>query len=167
MNWDAIGAVGEIVGAAAVVATLAYLASQIRVQIKEARVASVHELLEGFRDIMVSLEDPARAEVWVQGILGLEKLSGAQRLQFFALFQHVMRLLEEAYYQYEEERFDSRVWTGFATQMEDIMATKGFQDVWALRRHTYSKDFRELVDSLEGGDYRLSSETEQMIASAE
>jgi hypothetical protein len=30
LNWDAIGAIGEILGAAAVVATLAYLAIQIR-----------------------------------------------------------------------------------------------------------------------------------------
>ena len=30
MNWDAIGAIGEIVGAAAVVATLAYLSIQLR-----------------------------------------------------------------------------------------------------------------------------------------
>jgi hypothetical protein len=31
MNWEAIGAIGEIVGAVAVVATLIYLANQIRV----------------------------------------------------------------------------------------------------------------------------------------
>jgi len=30
MNWDAIGAVGEVSGAIAVVATLGYLAVQIR-----------------------------------------------------------------------------------------------------------------------------------------
>ena len=30
MNWDAVGAIGEIVGAFAVVATLAYLAIQVR-----------------------------------------------------------------------------------------------------------------------------------------
>ena len=30
MNWEAIGAIGEIVGAIAVVATLAYLATQVR-----------------------------------------------------------------------------------------------------------------------------------------
>ena len=30
MNWDAIGAIGELVGAAAVVGTLFYLAIQIR-----------------------------------------------------------------------------------------------------------------------------------------
>jgi len=30
MNWEAAGAIGEIVGAIAVIATLAYLATQIR-----------------------------------------------------------------------------------------------------------------------------------------
>jgi hypothetical protein len=30
MDWDAIGAIGEILGAAAVVATLAYLGVQVR-----------------------------------------------------------------------------------------------------------------------------------------
>ena len=30
MNWDAVGAIGEIVGAAAVVITLFYLGTQIR-----------------------------------------------------------------------------------------------------------------------------------------
>ena len=30
MNWEAIGAIGEIVGAAAVIITLIYLASQVR-----------------------------------------------------------------------------------------------------------------------------------------
>ena len=30
MNWDAIGAIGELLGAVAVVLTLGYLAAQIR-----------------------------------------------------------------------------------------------------------------------------------------
>jgi len=37
MNWDAIGAVGEIVGAAAVVVSLIYLARQMRMSNKLAR----------------------------------------------------------------------------------------------------------------------------------
>jgi hypothetical protein len=37
MNWDAIGAVGELVGAVAVVVTLAYLASQLRQNTKALR----------------------------------------------------------------------------------------------------------------------------------
>ena len=44
MNWEAIGAIGEILGAAGVIATLAYLAVQIRQNTKMARAATRQEL---------------------------------------------------------------------------------------------------------------------------
>ena len=37
MNWDAIGAIGEMIGAAAVVASLLYLALQTRANAREKR----------------------------------------------------------------------------------------------------------------------------------
>ena len=44
MNWDAIGAVGEIIGALAVVASLVYQAIQICSQNRETRMLAVHAL---------------------------------------------------------------------------------------------------------------------------
>ena len=46
MNWDAVGAVGEVLGAAAVVATLVYLARQIR----QSNVAAQTSAIQGFFD---------------------------------------------------------------------------------------------------------------------
>ncbi len=44
MNWEAISAIGEIVGALAVVITLVYLAIQIREQNRESRAAAIDSL---------------------------------------------------------------------------------------------------------------------------
>ena len=41
MNWDAIGAIGEIIGAIAVVATLFYLAIQVRETRKDAKLSAI------------------------------------------------------------------------------------------------------------------------------
>jgi hypothetical protein len=41
MNWDSVGAVGEIVGALAVLITLIYLSVQIRQNTKVARSAAL------------------------------------------------------------------------------------------------------------------------------
>lgn len=64
MNWEAIGATGEIVGAAAVVLTLAYLA----VQIRTARIASAQgatystvEAYSRWRQSFLQNSDVARA----------------------------------------------------------------------------------------------------------
>ncbi len=46
MNWDAIGAVGELVGAAAVVATLLYLSVQMRLSRKAAQVQSSYSTID-------------------------------------------------------------------------------------------------------------------------
>ena len=51
MNWEAIGAVGEMVGAAAVLATLAYLATQVRKSNELARFNATKEIVNQFNDL--------------------------------------------------------------------------------------------------------------------
>ena len=51
MNWDALGAIGELVGAAAVVLTLGYLAVQIRQSGKSSRQQSYNDLVTRRSDI--------------------------------------------------------------------------------------------------------------------
>ena len=46
MNWDAIGAIGEIVGAGAVVISLVYLAVQIRFSARSARSEAVRTAIK-------------------------------------------------------------------------------------------------------------------------
>ncbi len=54
MNWEAIGALGEIVGALAVVLTLAYLAIQVRHAKAAATDSNRLERSKGVRDMMLA-----------------------------------------------------------------------------------------------------------------
>ncbi|MCZ6719870.1 MAG: hypothetical protein O6944_12065 [Gammaproteobacteria bacterium] len=47
MNWVAIGAIGELVGGAAVIATLIYLAVQLRQNTKGIRAQSYYNVVSG------------------------------------------------------------------------------------------------------------------------
>jgi len=51
MNWDALGAIGELVGAAAVVLTLAYLAKQIAQTNRVANSANIREVEQQYLDL--------------------------------------------------------------------------------------------------------------------
>ena len=55
MNWEAIGAVGEVAGAIAVVLTLVYLSRQIRHSTNVSKVSSYHEAVG---QIVESAKDP-------------------------------------------------------------------------------------------------------------
>ncbi len=65
MNWDAIGAIGSILGAIAVVATLFYLARQIRQQNIIAADTSRTNRVIGIRELNAHMVgDPKLRETW-------------------------------------------------------------------------------------------------------
>ena len=55
MNWDAIGALSESVGAIAVFITLLYLAIQIRAQTKESRLTATRDLSRDYLNAIDSI----------------------------------------------------------------------------------------------------------------
>ncbi len=75
MNWDAAGAVGEIVGAGAVVATLVFLAIQIRegqraqresnTLARSAAADKAFDQFSGFRRLVAG--DPEVTRIWLAG----------------------------------------------------------------------------------------------------
>ena len=74
MNWDAIGALGELVGATAVLVTLIYLAIQIRQARKTQLAESIRATRAERREFFTALRDsPFMPEI-------LEKLSQDQEL---------------------------------------------------------------------------------------
>ena len=86
MNWDAISAVGEIVGATAVIATLIYLSRQIREASIQLAVTSATDsnLLynDAFAPIYGSLENQ---RIWTLGLRAPDELN-EDELHIFAQF---------------------------------------------------------------------------------
>lgn len=81
MNWEAIGAVGEIVGAAAVVVSMVYLGKQIRNQNRESQVGAMHEISLGFRQSATALLDNGLTELFVKGLKGFDLLTEEEQVR--------------------------------------------------------------------------------------
>ncbi len=153
MNWDAAGAIGEIFGAAAVVVSLLYLASQIRTQNREARAASVHQVLHEYSTAISRLHEPEMADIWVAAIEDFDSLSATQRLRFVVYLMVAVRSFEDAYFQWREARLEDDVWLALLPSLLDVKSTKAFARFWELRRHQFRPEFAEYIDSLEEGKY--------------
>lgn len=71
MNWDAIGAIGEIVGAGAVVLTLIYLSIQLRQNTEALRSTAWQAIQDGEHQFDTSLvHDPQVLAVFLRGMKG-------------------------------------------------------------------------------------------------
>ncbi len=95
MNWEAIGAIGELLGAVAVVLTLAYLAVQVRQNsenlnqntravIAATEVAGGEQVLQGQLPVA---ENAELAEILLAGSEDYHALDPVRRLQFSSYWQ--------------------------------------------------------------------------------
>ncbi len=82
MNWDAIGAVGEIFGAAGVIATLVYLAAEIRLGNRNAEAASFKNTLALAISSFHEMSEGQNGEVVMNGLLNYDELKGREKLIF-------------------------------------------------------------------------------------
>ncbi len=88
MNWDVVGVISEVVGAIAVVATLLFLAIEVRNNKKATESASIDSLAEGFNTINSHIIDqPGVAEIYFRGVADPNSLDEIQKVRFMALMQ--------------------------------------------------------------------------------
>lgn len=155
MNWEAIGAVGEIVGALAVVVSLAYLAVQIRVQNKETRFSAMHDISVGYRDSMANFADETIATLVDKAITDYDSLTQIESIQIIAVVGRILRVWEEAFIQHEAGRLEERTWESMLKQFHGYMSLIPFEKVWEIRREYFDPEFSRFVDGLKKTEYRF------------
>ena len=146
MDWDAIGAIGEIVGALAVVISLGYLATQIRLQNREARHASMHEISVAFRESLGGI-DREFTDVLALANQDFGQLTESDTMILMARGQIVLRVWEEAYQLFQVGRLDNHIWESMTSQYSAFLGSPGIAKVWELRKEFYEPHFREYVES--------------------
>jgi hypothetical protein len=147
MNWEALGAIGEIIGAAGVIVSLLYLGSQVRNNSRQLRHAAAQAVLDKLNGLIGQLAFTAGAgDIWTRGLSGLDALRDDEELVRFS------SMLLQAFWTYEEILHYRRAgvieegaWIHARAPVEHFMRTPGFQEWWELRKDWFGKDFQEFV----------------------
>jgi len=157
-----LGNFGEFVGAIAVVVTLAYLAVQVRQQNLESQAKSLHEILSGFRATQAVFADPDVAGLAAKLLpaRNLESLNDAELLRVINIVIPMFRVWEEAFHYQKNGRLDPEIWDSITAQNLQILGMGWGREIWAMRRHVFTKSFAGFVDTLEPEEYRLRQEQE-------
>ena len=80
-----LGAIGELVGGVAVIATLAYLAVQGRHAKTELQMVRFEKVMEDYNDFYRQLATQEIATIWAKATTEYRSLQDHERIQFHAL----------------------------------------------------------------------------------
>ena len=159
MNWSAIGAAGEVLGAVAVVFSLIYVAAQVRQNTKALRGAATANAIASLRDWNKELiGNPSVARIWGRGVENMEDLDDDGRAQFITLAFNLFKTMEDMHFQFRQGSMDPEVWDGWESFAALYLKRPGSQQYWAHRRKLFSRPFRDWIDGLAPAEDLLSIE---------
>lgn len=148
MNWEAIGAIGEVVGAVAVLVTLGYLALQIRqntAALRSTATQGAHDQAAGVYRTLSA--DPELAMIFVRGTENPDELSDAEMARYFSFLQSTMFYAQNWYSQTHDRLMDGELLSSWTRVVTDLSKKPGFQRFWESRRYIYSPAFQAYLET--------------------
>jgi hypothetical protein len=149
VNWEAIGAFAELIGAAGVIITLAYLAVQIRhssIQLQRnfeaSRIVADDAVVRGFnewRALMIADDDVS--DLYIRGVNAIETLTPSERLRFNQLMS-------------------SFIWTCWQLwRSQELLGTPNLQIFRHMLRHSGGREWYESHKDYFPDDFRAMLES--------
>ena len=150
MNWEAISAIGQVVGALAVVISLIYVASEVRRNTNATRLAAMRSMHDAFNRWIQQLgQYPDLAELYTRGLQDFKSLEDTEITRFTALLHEEFRNFEEIYHLKAKGHLEEDVWHGWEAAMRDTNGYPGVQAFWRLRSHWFSDEFAKFIDQVQ------------------
>jgi hypothetical protein len=149
MNWEAIGAVGEVVGAAAVFTSLVYLATQIR-NSKRSDQINASSLAAAAVDNWLGqiVRDSELNDLYMRALSDFQSLSGEEKNRFALLVIQLLRALETVWRFYRSGAIEPDYWASFEATIKRIVGTAGGTICYKNNRGYLGSGFACVVDDI-------------------
>ena len=143
MNWEAIGAVGEVLGAIGVIVTLAYLAVQIRqnsAMMRSSAVQSSNSRITGTAGLVANSESAA---VLARGMRSLNQLDEGERTHFTSMISTLFITMDSTYWDHRMGFLPDEIWERELEMLRNWLVLPGVRD--HLPGQVLSQPFADLV----------------------
>ncbi len=148
MNWQAIGAIGEILAAIAVVVTLIYLAKQIRQNAQAVQVSALRDTTEQWhRWSEVLAASPELADIVARGNKSYKQLPENEAMRYGAYVQMFFDSTESYRSLIVEHQVQKEL-----DVLESIVARRicetGFREWWSENHPDYNSEFVDWINGI-------------------
>lgn len=147
MNWDAIGAIAEMLAAIGVIISLLFVGLQVKKSNVEARAATIQSTTD--TEIMMVATFARYAEVWNKVNSGHSLEGDTEIRRGIVLFNLLMIDYENRFHHFQAGNLDVRSWNN-RLEMLDTLVTLPMFDMWrqTLGGRSRGADFLDLIDEI-------------------
>ena len=149
MNWDAIGTVGEILGALAVVLSLGYVAVQIRQNTEATKDLAAQHLTNANSETnyLIATNDDL-AKILQKGSKDRDSLAEHEQLRFNTLLFAIYNQFDFAYRRHLAGKLEDASWKKIKYEIPVFLNLPGWLSWWHQDKSRFSSEFVTFVDKL-------------------
>jgi len=150
MNWEAMGAIGEVLGAAGVIFSLLYLARQIRSSSLQEQRVRYDSAIDAITDWVQQLANEEHlAGIFLEGgFKGGDALAPEERVRFNSLMLVILRGYERVSQYSAEGTVHEWGRASVEASIRDLVALPGVQRYWSERRHWFADHTQTAIDQM-------------------
>ena len=149
MDLSQLADLGELLGGVAVVASLVYLAAQIRQNTRTVRASTLHQNTDLWASLFLRLAEPDIAKAYAVGLTGERDIRPLHYTQFFFICRSMFLAFENQYYQMCHGVLDPEAYAGYERSISSqFLAFRGFRIWWDISRSVFSPEFVDHIDSM-------------------
>ncbi len=148
MDWVAVATVAEVIGAAGVIASLIYLALQVRASTRasavESKLVSASFQLDFYKMLV---QYPELQEIMVRGRKGLESLSREDAHRFSNLLNIAFGSFSAAHFQFRKGSVSESDFYENLVTIQYFLRSPGCRQWWEkIGKHLYGPEFVAVIE---------------------
>ena len=147
MDIMELGAIGELVGAVAVIASLIYLGLQVRQNVMQLKVSSYQTATLGYgQRIQDVATDEALSDVFRRGLEGFENLSRGNQFRFHGVMVGLLTTFQNNLNLYQSRVLPEGEFQVYLRDIVSLLKSPGGNVWWNLAREFFSPQLRSHLD---------------------
>ncbi|MCA9739512.1 MAG: hypothetical protein R3E98_08210 [Gemmatimonadota bacterium] len=147
MDLNALGNLGEFIGAIGVIVSLIYVSVQLKQNTKAVRASSYQEISHNSLELLsLIISDPDMADIWGRGLdHGAEALDPVEHFRWHSMLLATFRHWDNLYYQYRNGMLEKELWKSYRFMIRSYLVRPGFRDWWLQHQDAFSESLQQLM----------------------
>jgi hypothetical protein len=146
MNWDAIGAIGELVSALVVIISIIYLSRQIKHANRQARLSASQAVDASNNSAFDPIYIPENTEIWTRAHSDPDSLTPSEMQLFDMLMTRLVASFNTTTYHHQQGSYDDELYRACALYFSSFVATPGGSGWYDRTRELWSPAARAHFD---------------------
>jgi hypothetical protein len=148
VKLETINAIAQLIAAVGVIASLFYLAAQIRQNTRSMRAVVVDSLAHSLIDLLgPQAADPDLTRAFASATEDWYGATEADRLRAVAVLFTLFKLFENAWFQKRQGTLEAQQWEGWDAYARMYFHLPGVKTWWQLRRAAFAHGFRDYIEA--------------------